>query len=224
MKPLKKQKNKNFLSEIVQKIKRIYFEKGFYSLLFHIIKKTIQIFGDTNSAIWYIKELNDKFYKINPKINVEVNLNSFENTVMWLKECTDKWVYNENEVEIAKKENHYFPSVIYKGRIIGCLKVGFNNVYIQDYQKVIKFPKNTAFIYDTYVLPEFRGLSIAPFLINEVCKLLKHKGYKKIMCHIPSRNTSSKRAYLKVGFKPVKCIRWIRILNFHFFSTNPTTL
>ena len=118
----------------------------------------------------------------------------------------------------------YFPHIKYNGDIIGCIKIGFKNVYIKDYKKIIEFPPKIAFIYDTYIVPEFRGLNLASFMINEVSCFLRNKEYRAVLCHIPHWNTPSIKAYSKVGFKRLKSIRWIKILGFDFLTTNPSTL
>ena len=128
--------------------------------------------------------------------------------------CTvtfDKELYSPQEIVTALEYNHCWPSVRTNGKIIGCIKIGFRNVYIVDYNRVIELPERMAFIYDTYVLQEGRGKGVAKYLITESIKFLKTQGYTRVRCHIPPWNKASINAYEKVGFRKVSHIRYFRI-------------
>jgi len=115
-------------------------------------------------------------------------------------------MYNKKKIDTTRKENHIIASIHYQKKIIGYIKLGFNKVFIQDFQKVINFSPEKAFIYDTYVLPEVRGLGVAPYLITESMKYIKNRGFDQLLCHIPVWNKALINAYKKVGFESVKDI------------------
>jgi len=208
----------------IQKAERIYLEKGLIELVKRLVLRGLKIVFETNSGVWYQKDLSKNCNEIDPRIPVTIDFFSADKTIKWLQEVDIPWVYNQQEIDIGMKEGHYFPHVKHGDSIIGYIKVGRNNVYIADYKKSIGFPRDVAFIYDTYILPEYRNLNIASFAINEVSKFLKNQGFKKVMCHIPSWNIPSIRAYTKVGFEDLKKIRWIKIFGVKLFTTEPTKL
>lgn len=155
---------------------------------------------------------------------VIIDLFAKDETLQWLRTKAENWMFNEQESTVGLVENHYFPNMKYEGRIIGYAKVGRGKVYVQDYHKVIEFPGNVAFIYDTYIAPDFRGLSLAPFFITEIMKLVKQDGMHALRCHIPPWNKASMHAYTKVGFKNKKFVRSFKIFGFRFLTSDPLLL
>jgi len=204
----------------IAKVLNIYKEEGWLVVVGRGLKKIIHLLFETNSAFWFKRDLSLPLPEITPKIPVEINLFSKDETLDWLRNNGEPWMLNQRELDVGLAENHYFPSIKYQGKIIGYAKAGQSRVYIQDYKKTMNFPENTAFIYDTYVSPEYRGLKIAPFLITEIMKFLKNSGVKKIGCHIPSWNTASINSYTRVGFKKTKYIRYFKIFGLKIFTAN----
>ena len=164
----------------------------------------------TNSAIWFEKDLKDGMVDFKPKISVDINKSSSE-TIEWLKNRGEKWVVFPKEISTARIYNHYWPSVRLYGKIIGSIKIGFDSVYIKDFDKIVKFPKKMAFIYDTFVTKENRGQGIAKFLISHAVNYSIDNNFEKIGCHIPPWNKSSIKAFEAIGFKKVNYVRNFRI-------------
>jgi len=167
----------------------------------------------TNNAIWFEKRLKEKNKEFKTEIPVKFDINSTKKTIEWLKKQKLSWVVYQKEIDAAIKYNHYWASISNNGEIIGCIKIGFGNIYIFDYDKIIKFPDKMAFVYDTFVLDEYRNKGIAKYLISQTIKLLKSKGYERVGCHIPPWNKASISAFEKNGFKKVSYIRYFRILS-----------
>jgi ribosomal protein S18 acetylase RimI-like enzyme len=138
----------------------------------------------------------------------------------WLKEHSAqfRWIYQPKESEIGQREQHVFPTVQDKGHIIGYIKVGVNRVYVHDFDEIIELPRNTAMIYDTLILPEYRGHGIASFMITETVRLLRQRGFDNLWCHIPPWNIPSIRAYSRAGFRRVAHVKFMRFLKWQFYS------
>jgi len=187
----------------------IDFKKPFLSSIF-----------TTNSAIWFEKDLSKKCEEFKAKIPIEIDMDSTDQTIEWLKKLDLSWVVYPKEITTALKYNHCWPYVQSNGKIIGCIKIGFKNVYIADYDKIIKFPDKMAFIYDTYVSDEYRGKNVARYLISQSIKYLKSQGYTRLGCHIPPWNKASIKAFEKNGFKKVKYVRYYKILGVPIRITN----
>lgn len=208
----------------ISKIIDIYRDEGWTAVINRGFKKIIRLLFETNSAFWFERDLSHPLPEIIPKLPVEINISSNIETLDWLKWSGEPWMFNRQEIDVGLKENHYFSNIKYQGRIIGYAKLGLGRVYIRDYKKILNFPDRVAFIYDTYIVPEYRGLKIATFLVNEVMRFLKDKGFKKIGCHIPLWNIASINTYTKLGFKKKKCIRYFKILGLKIFTSNPETI
>lgn len=209
---------------VVSKILAIYKEKGLFEVIARGLKKIIRPFFDTNSAFWFECELSSELPPVISALPVEINLFSADETIDWIKKEGKDWMYNPRELEVGLKEQHYFPNVKYQNKIIGYAKVGLNKVYIQDFKKILNLAKDLAFIYDTYVEPRYRGLNVAPSLIWEVIESLKNMRIKKVGCHIPVWNTASLSSYAKLGFRKINYIRYLNVLGFKIFTTNPEVI
>jgi len=154
----------------------------------------------TNSAIWFERDLTEELIDYHAKLPLEIDISSTSKTIDWLKGQKESWVVHPKEIDNALKYDHCWTSVKLNGKIIACIKIGFNKIYISDYDKVIKFPKNMAFIYDTYVLPKYRGKGVANYIISQASKFIKNQDYTKVGCHIPPWSKASINAYRKNGF------------------------
>ena len=128
------------------KIKYVYKNHGLKELFKQILKKITNPIFKTNSAIWFEKDLTKEIIDYKPKIPVEIDLYSTIQTIGWLKSQKQSWLAHPKEIEAACKYGHYWACVRYNGRIIGCIKIGFEKVFIVDYNQEIEFPEETAFI------------------------------------------------------------------------------
>lgn len=205
---------------------RMLKRKGGIALLKSLLRKLKNLLLVTNAADWYCKDLRDEAFNIKVQEPVQIIFGLKDEIVNWLREhnISYPWMYIPEEIKTGVSDDHVFPHVKYNGEIIGYVKVGFKRVYILDYDESIQFPDKNSFIYDTFVMPEFRGKNIAPFLLNETIKYLKDHKFEKIWCHIPSWNDSSRRAFEKLNFQRIAHVRYFKILNYKFFSKNPTKI
>ena len=154
---------------MIQNASKIYQEYGILELIPRIVKRSILTIFDMNSAIWHVRWLYLNEVKIEASIPVTMHFFEFNKTLDCIKRQNKPWMINKNEEAVAKREEHYWPHITYNGMIIGYIKCGFNDVFINDFKKIIKFPPNVAFIYDTFTLKEFRCRRVASHLINETC-------------------------------------------------------
>ena len=196
-------------------------QEGLPAIIQRGLKRLIRPFFETNSAFWFTRDLSAPLPEISPRCPVEIDLSSADETIGWLRNHRERWVFNQREVEIGLKEKHYFANVKCGGRIVGYAKVGKNKIYIHDYRKVLAFPRDCVFIYDTYVIPEYRGLRIAPYLVAQIMSFLKNDGVKRLGCHIPPWNIASMRVYEGLGFTRSKYVRYVKLLGLKVFTAKP---
>jgi len=205
---------------IIIKAQEIYKNEGALSLSKRGIKKAVRYIFETNSAYWLEKELSQEILPIQAQIPLEMDFHSAQQTIEWMKTNAEPWVFNPREIAVGLKEGHLFACARYQEEIIACVKVGLGKVYIQDYRKITDITKDSAFIYDTYVLPEFRRQGVAKYMVAEITRFLKNKGIRKLGCHIPPWNTASLNTYIHLGFKRVRYTRHLRIFGFLAFNLN----
>ena len=61
--------------------------------------------------------------------------------------------------------------------------------------------ERTGFIYDLYVMPNYRGRGIAQRLIADCYKLTEEMGFKTIALNVFAKNKPARKLYEKLGFK-----------------------
>jgi len=205
----------------IEQAKKTYTVGGVKGLSKCVIKKVTNFMVTSNYAMWFKRDLNQPIVDQIPKISVKIQFDKREKTLQWIKSFNKNWMYNKKEIETAEAENHTIAGIFHKKEIIGYIKIGHKKVYIQDFQKVIPFSPGKAFIYDTFVLPEYRGLGAARYTITESMKYLKKQGFNELLCHIPQWNKASITAYKKAGFESIKGIRFVKILGLRIFSSRP---
>jgi len=163
------------------------------------------------------KDLSEGFPQISCNIPLEINISNPEETVDWIKNHGEPWMYVPREIEVGLREKHLFANVKYNQRIIGYCRVGIHRVYISDYRRVFELKQGSAFIYDSYVVADFRNQGVITFLKIKIMEELRRRGFKKIRNHVPPWNTASLKVSDKLGFKKTAHVRHIRILGFLTF-------
>lgn len=178
----------------------------------------------TNAAYWYFKPLiKNDCPRIQFHSEVRFEPCNFAETVQWIIDHKNQfpWIYNTKELDCAARYGHFFPSLKYQGDIIGFAKVALKRAYIEDYEGEIILNDDEAFIYDTFILPEFRKKHMGSFMLDNVFVYLQRRGIHAVFCHIPEWNIASSKLYLKMGFKRLCHVRYIRFLRFRYFSNRP---
>ena len=211
---------------LVNRARHILTEKGLWELIQSIMRKAKTTAFETNSAPWFRKDLLERTEILEPKIPAQVDFFSTDETINWLKRNHHRfpWMYIDREIEVAGSEKHFFSNVRHGGEIIGYAKVAKRRCYVLDYDGVINIPPKVAFVYDAFILPEYRGNGLAPFLFTSVAKFLSEQQYSALWCHIPEWNTASIKFVSKCGFKRIRRVRYRRFFRFKFFSFDPEKL
>ena len=199
------------------KARRIWREKGIFGLLRTGFLILFQAFFESNSAIWFERDLSQPIKKFEAKIPLTFVSDSPQRGLAWFRSFELSYLVHPKEIQTGIEEKHYF-FYVHKndGEIVGGRWVGYGKVYIGDFEGVVNFPEGIAFNYNVYVPPAMRGLGIASYLISCSILFLKHKGYKKVMCHIPKWNKASIKAVTRCGFKEIKYVRFFRLFSFKF--------
>lgn len=177
-----------------------------------------------NDAFWY-----HAYLAKNPNISIDalpelyVEFNSYSETKKWIidNQRAFPWIYKKREIEVADRYKHFFSSLRFKGKIIGFTKIGIIRTYIADYEREIDLYDDEAFIYDTFVLPEFRGKQKGRFMLLNILGELRKKGVLFVYCHIPPWNIASSTLYQNVGFVRSYHVRYLRLFRFHHFTNKP---
>jgi ribosomal protein S18 acetylase RimI-like enzyme len=209
------------LLEIYSKVRLSYVQGGITQVIRRIIKKITYFFYHSNNAFWYRLDLRSEFVEFHNNVNAYVEFNNFNQTVQYIKEYG---YYYPSEIKTGVIEGHIYPSIKIRNSIIGYSKIGFSKVYIEDFKRTYQFPENVAYIYDSYIAPEWRGKKFGAFLIYQVCIYLRQRGCISVWAHIPPWNKASLATFEKIGFKRQKLISYYWVGGLFWTTKNPIKL
>jgi len=175
----------------------------------------------TNCSGWYMAPLRTSRQKQSSgtieKLKFQV-LTGENRSILnrWLVENQKRypWVYFPEEIDAAERYHHWYPCLFDNDKLVGFIKLGRNCVYIHDFEGIIKLPDRVAFVYDTFVDPEYRHRGLAQAMLLNTMSYLEKHGYNKVFCHIEDWNKASVNAFTSVGFSRVGTVRYLRLTLF----------
>jgi ribosomal protein S18 acetylase RimI-like enzyme len=137
----------------------------------------------------------------------------------WLQGYSSRfpWIYSPHELTAAARSRHLFAVLTVHDAIVGYIKLGVGGTYIHDFDGIVEVPAGHGLIYDTFVLPEFRGKGLAAFVLSETLRQARVRGLAQVWCHIEAWNAASLALYRHAGFAPVDRIRFSRVLGLPLF-------
>lgn len=87
------------------------------------------------------------------------------------------------------------------GRIVSASWIAEGWGFVDYLECDLNVGPETAYIYDTYTLPSFRGLNISPAMTVEIIRGLRTKGFGRLISAIAPENKANLRSREKVGFR-----------------------
>lgn len=213
------------MHDLAVKWQQVSAEQGLFCAVRKAIGKALRAVLDTNSAYWFTCDLaaagcagGDKAAASDAAVGPDIAAAGsqlriaydIEQTIAWLAQQKEPWMCVAQEIEAARRHRHWFWRVELEGRVAGYIKVGFSQVYVTDYRRLIPVKEREAFFYDIYVVPGCRKSGLARVLVQEAMEKLRQQGYTRIGLHIPPWNKASIGVAERAGFRKVAYVRCIR--------------
>lgn len=126
------------------------------------------------------------------------------------------WVYFPDEIESSSQFEHWYPAIFNGNSLVAWIKLARTTVFIHDFEVSVTLPSDVAFIYDTFVDPDYRRQGLGQLLIEHAKSFLATEGYPAVACHIEDWNDPSIKTFKATGFKPMGQIRYFRLTFFRF--------
>jgi RimJ/RimL family protein N-acetyltransferase len=101
--------------------------------------------------------------------------------------------------------------------VVGWLFFAQKSRYHEVIDATLKFDSDSAYIYNLFTVPNFRGLGIASNVLDKASRYLNSKGKKRVYITIFARNYPSIRAALKVGFREFGTVNFLRSFPFKIY-------
>ena len=210
---------------LIAKGLQVFKDEGFTAFCGRAAIRVSEYLFAFNSANWYRADLGCLPGESDIPDNSVVRFSTSE-TVDWLCELAREFpfAWNERELMAAMRHGHLYPLLRVNGRNAGYVKVGLARAHVSDFNSQIALPFGCAFIYDTFIHPDFRSRGLGTFMISSVLRHLRSIGLNTVWCHIPAWNRPSSRAFETNGFCKVAHVRFMRIGGLKLYAPNPEKL
>jgi ribosomal protein S18 acetylase RimI-like enzyme len=206
------------LRNIGSKIARNYHSGGLLQVVRAGISRITRFVFNTNNAYWFRMDLTKEISAAPLHDDVTVRCNEPEITTEYIRQFG---YYYPEEIDVGISTGHLFSNLRYQGNIIGYNTTGYINVYIQDFKQVYAFPRNVAFTYHIFIDPKYRNRNLGFFLLAEICRVLKNRGYVSMWAHIPPWNKPSIAMHTKLGFQQQGMIRFYSLFGLSWTTKEP---
>lgn len=109
------------------------------------------------------------------------------------------------------------------GKYVHLKWVAFNESYISEIDRTIQISPTEAYLYDSYTLPEYRGLGLTSAVMKKTVRYLSDMGIKKIYAIVRHDNYPMLRVKEKEGARKIGTILYTKILGIKFYKIKAQT-
>jgi len=131
--------------------------------------------------------------------------------------------FRREEAEKRFKAGHLCFVAEKNGDIVNYVWVSFDATFVDEVGRKIRVGPQSAYRYDGYTVPEYRGLGILPVMLTRVADYLFQNRIEEIYDVVVSNNLPSLRAHEKVGSRKMGEITLIKLLRSSRYSCKGST-
>ena len=165
------------------------------------------------------RKLADACFKIEAKVGVDVKLVQRDDFPKIAKGFKKFRVKAKERFEMG----HICIVADKQGDFVHLTWVAFNEAYVSELKRRMRISSNSAYAYDIYTVPEYRGLGIAPKAMEKAFSYLYKGGIRKVYICILHNNFASLRAAHKEGFRKIGAIIFTRIFKLRLYRCEGKT-
>jgi len=122
------------------------------------------------------------------------------------------WKFGVRGMKEGISKRHLCFVAYMDGEIVHYKWVALNEAYVSELGRKMHFDSNSAYIYSSYTVPEYRGFGLDPKVTTEAFDYLHGKGIEKVYILVRHSNLPSLRALRKVGYRRMGEIRFSQLL------------
>jgi hypothetical protein len=187
----------------------------------YILRKTLRIHWQTYTC--FKRSLDEPIPNIVPKIPVEIRQATI-NDLPKFKEIIDEAKYDRFKQRF--QEGNICFVALDKEKIVSFAWIGLCNKFEPELGVEVKLAEKEAYLFDAYVVPEYRNHGLYPVVGNSNLRYLCNLSYKQVFIFVDDTNIYSLKAVKFSGFNPNRALTCFSIfgLTFHLWHENPGTL
>jgi GNAT superfamily N-acetyltransferase len=118
---------------------------------------------------------------------------------------------NPSEIHSRLNQRHWCFVARHKGRIVHACWGTTSQASIDYLARRIQLAPGEVYTYDSFTLPQFRGLNIAPAIRVQVLRYFRDAGLRRVISYVLPENKASIHALEKVGYQPFAMMGWVRL-------------
>ena len=187
-----------------EKINRIRFRFG--SILSSIFRR--------EKIFVFEHALTDSDFKAKARVEVNVGLvegNDFSKIVKTFKGFKKK-------AKERFKAGHICFGARLNGEYVHLKWIAFNESYLEEIDRKIRISSDSAYMYDSYTIPNYRGLGISSKVMEKTIQHLSKIGIKKIYAGVRPNNFPMLRVKQKEKARKIGAITYTKIFNLRFYK------
>lgn len=177
----------------------------FYSKVLHYFLNKVLKYKE---LLIFEKQVDDHIPAIKTRIKVDANITTIETFNTLKINGKIKKVLVDN----IRKGNLCFV-IINNKKLIHHSCVSFKDKYRAPIDDTIVIRENEAYIYGCWTSPEYRGISLYPYMLTEIVHYLRDKSIKRVFIDVWVNKIASMKGIKKAGFHKLGIYRRFEIFN-----------
>jgi SAM-dependent methyltransferase/RimJ/RimL family protein N-acetyltransferase len=110
----------------------------------------------------------------------------------------------------------------HEGRIVHACWAATGRVWIEYLGRHLVLPPDSVYHYDSFTVPEFRGLNISAVRVTEAARYFRASGYRRLVAVVAPENLAAFRPLEKAGYHRVGSMGYVRIGPWRYHFARPT--
>jgi ribosomal protein S18 acetylase RimI-like enzyme len=187
----------------------------------YLMRKTLWI--DWQKVIIFERSLAEPIQEVIPKVPVSIKQSTIDDMGK-LASIVDKDKYFRFQQRFKQGKICFI--ALDKDKVVAFSWISFQNEYIPEWECGIKLNDNEAYVFDSFIDPDYRHKRLHSALIYQKFLYLQKQGYQKAIGYVEINNTYSLKALVSSGHRPKKLLILIEIFGFkfHLFQEIPSNL
>jgi len=196
------------VKELIQKTWFNIQRRGFFTLVFISIFKSIQKVIPFELLLFFERSLQNPISELDPGIDI-----SFQQGQLADLKKLDAKEYRFSGVEFYEINNACDFFIGTSDKVVFYVWVSYSNIF-DDRIFDIALSSKQAYLYRAFTHPDYRGLKIYPAGLSYVCQELQKQHIEKCFIAASIENRSSINGILNAGFTKIGYVMYFKVHNY----------
>jgi ribosomal protein S18 acetylase RimI-like enzyme len=179
---------------------------------------------DRHRSVWFERSLDDTIEVIEPRFAGRMDFDHPARVLDFIRRQNISGTNDRVEIESMKQRGHIFAGVMDGDDIIGFIKLGWETVYVLDYDMDIDVEPGDFFVIDIYIDSSMRGKGAGPFLVSASSLEMQRRGFTRGVMHVRTDKEPMLRTCARTGYREIGRIDYRRIAGKKIFRPHPMTI